>query len=162
MEYDYACRLIQEGMVEKGLEVVKAVRDRFDGKKRNPWSEFEAGNNYARSMASYSLLPALSGFRFDMTKGFIGFDPRINQESFKCFWSCGSAWGQYCQDESNARLEVCYGRIVLNSLGLPPMLVKKATEVKINGKKVEFIPREDRLEFGNHVYLKKGDILKVN
>jgi len=162
MEYDYACRLIQEGMIEKGLDYVKIVRDRFDGKKRNPWSEFEAGNNYARSMASYSLLPALSGFRFDMTKGFIGFDPRINQDSFKCFWSCGSAWGQYCQDESRASLEVCYGRIVLNSLGLPPMLVKKATEVKINGKKVEFIPREDRLEFGNHVYLKKGDILKVN
>src|SRR5690606_27376078 len=43
--------------------VVKAVRDRHDGRKRNPWNEAEFGHHYARSMSSWSLLTALSGFR---------------------------------------------------------------------------------------------------
>ena len=55
-EYQVACHMIQEGMVAEGLEVVQAIRDRYDGFKRNPWNEIECGNNYARSMASYALL----------------------------------------------------------------------------------------------------------
>ena len=46
----------------EGVTVVKAVRDRHDGIRRNPWNEFECGSNYARSMASYALLNAFSGF----------------------------------------------------------------------------------------------------
>ena len=47
-------------MTEEGFRVVKAVRDRFDGEKRNLWNEFECGSNNARSMASYALIPILA------------------------------------------------------------------------------------------------------
>jgi len=77
-EYQAAIHMIQEGMVEEGLEIVRVIRSRFDGDKRNPWNEFECGNNYARSMASYALLNALSGFSYDMVKGRIGFLPVIS------------------------------------------------------------------------------------
>ena len=43
------------------------VVDRYDGEKRNTFNEMECGSNYARSMASYSLIPAFSGFTYDMT-----------------------------------------------------------------------------------------------
>lgn len=86
--------MIQEGLVDQGLEIVQAVRDRYDGEKRNPWSEIECGSNYARSMASYALLNALSGFEFDMVRGMIGFDPvRMDGDTFRCFWSLDSGWG---------------------------------------------------------------------
>ena len=65
-EYAAAIQMIQSGLVDEGMAVVTAMRDRYDGEKRNPWNEFECGSNYARSMASYSLLNAFSGFQFDM------------------------------------------------------------------------------------------------
>lgn len=72
-EYQAACHMIYEGLLDEGLEVVEAVRHRYDGERRNPWNEFECGSNYARSMASYALLLALSGFVCDMTEGCLGF-----------------------------------------------------------------------------------------
>ena len=60
-EYQAAVHMIQEGMVEEGMTLIKAVRDRYDGEKRNPWNEMECGSNYARSMAAFAVLPAFSG-----------------------------------------------------------------------------------------------------
>ena len=74
-EYQAAGHLILNGMVKEGVAMVKAVRDRYDGERRNPWNEIECGSNYARSMASYALLNVLSGFQFDMVRQEIGFHP---------------------------------------------------------------------------------------
>lgn len=57
-EYVAAAELIFQGMDDDGVKVVKAVRDRHDGLKRNPFSEPECGHNYARSMASWNCLLA--------------------------------------------------------------------------------------------------------
>lgn len=77
--------------------MVKAVRGRHDGYKRNPWDEVECGHHYARAMASWAVLIALSGFKFDLTKGVLEFNPVINQQHFKCSFSCGKAWGIFEQ-----------------------------------------------------------------
>ena len=97
IEYQVATHLIYEGMVEEGLEIVKAVRDRHDGVKRNPWDEVECGHHYVRSLASWGLLPALSGFRYDLGRGSISFQPVVNAEAFQCFFSTATAWGIYRQ-----------------------------------------------------------------
>ena len=88
-EYQFASHLITEGFVDEGIKVTKAIRDRFDGWRRNPWDEFECGHHYARAMASYGLLLSLSGFHFDRTDNMVGFEPVINQENFATFWSLG-------------------------------------------------------------------------
>ena len=92
-----ATHLIYEGMVKEGLQIVKAVRDRHDGVKRNPWNEVECGHHYVRSLASWGLLPALSGFAFDMTRKRISFSPVINAKDFSCFFATGTAGGVYRQ-----------------------------------------------------------------
>jgi uncharacterized protein (DUF608 family) len=97
IEYQVATHLIYEGLVDEGLRIVKAVRDRHDGVKRNPWNEVECGHHYVRSLASWGLLTALSGFRFDLGKKRISFSPVINAEDFSCFFSTGCAWGVYRQ-----------------------------------------------------------------
>jgi len=97
IEYQVASHLIYEGFVEEGLAVVKGVRDRHDGTRRNPWNEFECGSHYARSMASYSLLLALSGFHYSAPAKRISFAPRIREENFACFFSVDSGWGVYRQ-----------------------------------------------------------------
>ena len=62
---------------------MKAVRDRYDGYKRNPWNEVECGNHYVRSMSSWALLLALSGFKCDMVEKRIYFSPKINKDDFR-------------------------------------------------------------------------------
>lgn len=86
-EYQLAGLMISEGMIDEGLTLVRAVRDRYDGEKRNPWNEIECGSNYARSMASFALIPIFSGFKFDLPKGKIRFNPLVRRENFKCFWA---------------------------------------------------------------------------
>ncbi len=67
-EYSAAIHMIMNGLVDEGMRCVEAIRMRYDGERRNPWNEFECGSNYARSMASYALLNAFSGFEFDMVQ----------------------------------------------------------------------------------------------
>ena len=57
-EYVAAAEMVFQGMDAEAVRVVKAVRDRHDGLKRNPFSEPECGHNYARSMASWNVLLA--------------------------------------------------------------------------------------------------------
>lgn len=116
-EYSFAGLLLSRGKIEDGLKVVKAVRDRFDGEKRNPWNEFECGSNYARSMASYALVPILAGFEFDMPHNRIGFNP-YKTDDFRCIWSVASAWGVFEIKKDAITIKVEEGQISLNSLGL--------------------------------------------
>lgn len=114
IEYQVACTFIYEGYLEEGLTIVKAVRDRHDGYRRNPWDEVECGHHYARSMASYGLLTALSGFRYDLVKREISFDPKINQDHFSAFFCCGKTWGIYRQEKKpdgklESKIEILYG-----------------------------------------------------
>ena len=56
IEYQVASHLMLMGRVQEGLEVVRACRDRYDGRVRNPFDEYECGHWYARAMSSYALL----------------------------------------------------------------------------------------------------------
>ncbi len=97
IEYQVAASLIFEGFVDEGLTMVSAVRSRHDGIRRNPFNEVECGNHYARAMAAWAVLIALSGHTCDMTKGEQRFAPRINENDFQCFFSNGKEWGVYRQ-----------------------------------------------------------------
>jgi uncharacterized protein (DUF608 family) len=117
VEYQVAGHLFHEDLLEEGLQLVKAVRSRYDGFKRNPWDEIECGHHYVRSMASWGLLIALSGYEFDIPRGRISFTPRLSKADFSCFFSTGSAWGAYHQHVDPATgqrtwdVDVMYGTI---------------------------------------------------
>ena len=120
VEYQVAAHLIYRGLVDEGLTMVKAISDRYDGTRRNPWNQIEWGNHYARAMASYALLLALSGFHYSAVERSMKFSPRMNGEKFNCFFAAGSAWGRYSQQQSSealeADLEVLHGSIVLKRM----------------------------------------------
>ena len=65
IEYQVAAHLLMLGEVEKGLEIVRVCRARYDGVRRNPFNEYECGHWYARALSSYALLEAFSGVRYD-------------------------------------------------------------------------------------------------
>ena len=114
-EYQAAGHMIQERMLAEGLDLVKAVRDRYDGSRRNPWNEIECGSNYARSMAAFALLLAYSGFEFDAVRGHVGFSPKTADTPFTAFFSLGSGWGTCTLDAAAIRLRVESGELRLSS-----------------------------------------------
>ena len=57
-EYVAAAEMIFQGLDADAVSVVRAIRDRHDGLKRNPFSEPECGHHYARSLASWNCLLA--------------------------------------------------------------------------------------------------------
>lgn len=130
-EYQVACHMIQEGLVREGVALVRAVRDRYDGRRRNPWNEIECGSNYARSMASFALVPAFAGFQCDMTRKEMTFNPVQRKPSFRLFWSVDSAWGLFSGATEAGRTKVEFtvlqGELQLKKLHLPFMRPRQAT-----------------------------------
>jgi non-lysosomal glucosylceramidase len=100
IEYQVAAQLAAEGLVAEAVEVVTAARARHDGFRRSPWDEVESGHHYARAMSSWALLPALTGFRCDLGRGVLRFDPVIEpaQDRFRAAWFTGRGWGTYTQE----------------------------------------------------------------
>lgn len=130
IEYQVASHLIYRGFIKEGLTIVKALRERFDGLKRNPWDEPECGHHYARAMASWGLLLALSGYEYDGRSFTISFRPKINVSGFKSFFSTNSGWGMFSQEVSEdsfkAIIKSFYGKIIIRSISLD--IPKRFTE----------------------------------
>lgn len=143
-EYAFAGLLCSQGRIQDGVKVVKAIRERFDGEKRNPWNEFECGSNYARSMASYALIPILSGFEFDMPNHHIGFNP-YETNHFHSIWSLAGAWGNFVVDNEIVKIEIYEGEIALKTLGLK--FCDHVSELRIDGKNVDFSFKNGMIAF---------------
>ena len=141
-EYALAGLMIAEGMTEEGMAVVTAVRDRYRGYNRNPFNEIECGSNYARSMASFALLPLFSGFSFDMTKGRLGFDPVLPGD-FRAPWFLDCAWGVFERKDGTVVLTIEDGALPLQTLTLP--FLKNVRAVAVDGKEIPFTFSDGRL-----------------
>lgn len=143
-EYSFAGLLISEGFIDEGLRVIRAVRDRYDGEKRNPFNEIECGSNYARPMASFALLPIFSGFSFDMSNHHIGFSPIVDGD-FKCMWSLGSGWGDYIRNNEGEKILIKGGALRLSSISVAnPELIKT---ISADGKVLDFMVDNNTIRF---------------
>jgi uncharacterized protein (DUF608 family) len=121
-EYQAAGNMLYEGYILEGLTVIKSIRDRFDGKKRNPFCEFEWGNHYARSMANYNALLGLSGLRYSAVDKMLRLAPKVHEEDFRVFFSVDSGWGLVSQTISSkkhaVRIDVKKGKLAVEKLNL--------------------------------------------
>ena len=113
-EYCAAVEMMYEGMEEEGLKCIKAVRDRFDGLRRNPFDEIECGHHYARAMAAYAAVLQLSGFHWSAVDGTMRFTSRPG----RWFWANGSAWGICEIGEGKVVLSVMKGTLNVKELYL--------------------------------------------
>jgi uncharacterized protein (DUF608 family) len=175
IEYQVASHLIYEGLVEEGLSVVKAVRDRYDGRRRNPWNEVECGHHYARAMSSWGVLLALGGFSYSGPDMKMSFDPKLAADDFRTVWTAGSGWGTYSQKITGGqtaalKLEVASGEMSLKELTFtapassPKAKVMLATGTLGNAATKPALKREGnlvRLQWLNPVVVKPGEALAL-
>ena len=143
-EYAYAGLLAQEGFTYECIEVVKAIRDRYDGEKRNSFNEIECGSNYARAMASFALLPIFSGFEYDAEGHYVGFTP-IDKGEFKCLWSLEEGWGDFEQNDGVSSITLKDGSLTLARVKLGN--IGKISKIIADGTAVEFTQSGDAVSF---------------
>ena len=110
IEYQVASHLMLAGEVDKGLDIVKSLRKRYDGRIRNPFNEYEYGHWYARAMASYGLIQGLTGLFFDAVEGIMYIDSRIGND-FSSFFSCETGWGLAGLRDGEPFVEAAEGNI---------------------------------------------------
>jgi hypothetical protein len=110
IEYQVASHLMMQGEVEKGLEIVREVRRRYDGTVRNPFNEYECGHWYARALSSYALMQGLTGLFYDALDKTLYIHSRIG-DNFQCFLSTETGYGLAGLRDGEPYLEVVYGTI---------------------------------------------------
>ncbi|MGC8641060.1 MAG: GH116 family glycosyl hydrolase, partial [Isosphaeraceae bacterium] len=120
-EYQAAGHMIWEGLVQEGLAITRAIHDRYDASRRNPWNEVECGDHYARSMASYGVFLAACGYEYHGPKGCLAFAPRLTPDDFRASFTTAEGWGTFHQtrkDGMSAGVTVKWGRLKLKTLRL--------------------------------------------
>lgn len=114
-EYQVAAHCFWEGLDDEGWRIVRGVWGRYDGRRRNPYNEIECGDHYARAMAGWSVLEALTGFRHDAHHGSMGIrHPGRVGASLPFLASEG--WGDVQALDEGLLLRCSGGRLGLGSL----------------------------------------------
>ena len=90
-EYAAAVGMLYEGLEEEGLRCIRLIRARYDGRRRNPFDEAECGHHYARAMASWAAILALTGFHYSAVTRTLRLGTRLGHYP----WSTGRANGTY-------------------------------------------------------------------
>ena len=120
LEYSAAGLMIYSGMIDEAIECIGNIRARYDGERRNPWDEPEYGHHYARSMAAWTSVVALSGFSYHAADGAVVAVPRLPHRTFDCFWATGTGWGTFsyrpnAKGGTRFRIEVLAGQLLCRS-----------------------------------------------
>ena len=110
IEYQVASHLMMMGHVAEGLEIVRILRDRYDGRVRNPFNEYECGHWYARAMASYGLLQGMTGVRYDAVDKTLYVKPSIEGD-FRAFLCTATGYGTVGVCDGEPFVEIKQGTI---------------------------------------------------
>jgi non-lysosomal glucosylceramidase len=142
-EHHVAATMIEHGLIQEALELLKTVHERYSPEKRNPYNEIEYGNHYTRAMSGYAPFVAASGFYYHGPKGIIGFDPKIGKKHFKSAFIGAEGWGSYTQTLNegiqSASIALVYGRLRLSRWRAPESWAGvQGIRLYLNGKPITF------------------------
>lgn len=114
IEYQVASHLMLMGKVEEGLDIVRTCRDRYDGRVRNPFNEYECGHWYARALSSYGLIEGLTGLHYDGVDQSLYVDSRVGD--FTAFLSTAKGFGTVTVKQGKVSLDVVLGAIAVDKV----------------------------------------------
>jgi len=170
-EYQFAAHLVYEGMVKEALAVLRGVRERHDGEKRNPFNEPECGDHYVRGLSSWSLLGAFAGFRWSAPALSMRFVPAVPGGRVRVFFSTGTSWGVAEEGSVGKKglvaLRVSAGNLRLRKLRLSPAFRRldrcwsEPSRTFLRGR-FERMREETQVEFDSAVELAGGQALVMS
>ena len=165
-EYSAAILMMYHGMVDEGVECIGNIRRRYDGERRNPWDEAECGHHYARAMASWSAIPALSGWSYHAPNQALQVTPRMVAPAgkpFESFWSTGTGWGTFVQAAGPShRLTVRVTEGELPCRSIQVAWSQNVRNVSAGGEVVAFQVKDGRVLLERSVAVKPGADLLIS
>jgi len=121
-------------------------------------------------MASYLLLLALSGYRFDALESSLGFEPKIALGNLKCFLSTNTGWKEFSREAIEnlyiARIRVLQGKIKINII-TPQKFRRLHRELEGDycykrwGRKISVIIEDGRFIFPERIKLSHNEELSL-
>jgi non-lysosomal glucosylceramidase len=165
IEYQVGAHCLMEGMHEEGLKIIAALRKRYDGTRRNPYNEIECGDHYARAMAGWSVLNAISGYRFNVIDDALTFAPITETGEFRVPFLTDRGWGTYSQQANvSCSLACAYGEVRVQRLTLPATFAGSPT-VRRGAETLAYKQEKHAgrvtLSFEQPVVLQAGETLSV-
>ncbi|MBX3030411.1 MAG: hypothetical protein KF809_09645 [Chloroflexi bacterium] len=163
IEYTVAALCLFEGLEPEASEILRAVRGRYDGTRRNPYNEIECGDHYARAMAGWSLLHAWTGASADILDGRV----RLGDRPGRAPLLAGTAWGTIEMRPHEAALEVIDGTFTLATLVCGAMATDEHARprLQVDGADVPLADRvtatSDTLTLLTPVELASGSSLRL-
>lgn len=116
IEHQVAAHLMLMGKVKEGLDIVQVCRDRYDGRIRNPFNEYEWGNWYGRALSSYGYLQSLTGVRFDAVDKKLYVDSKIGD--FTTFLSTETGFGTVTLKQGKVTWKAYYGTLPIEKVSI--------------------------------------------
>lgn len=110
IEHHVAAHLMMFGCVKEAGEIIAASRQRYDGKKRNPYDEYECGHWYARALSSYGYLQSFTGVRYDAAEKTL-YVSHQNAEEYTVFLCTESGYGTVTVHDEAVEIHAVEGEI---------------------------------------------------
>jgi len=130
IEHQVAAHLMLMGNVKEGLDILRTSRNRYDGRVRNPFDEYECGHWYARALSSYGYLQCLTGVRYDAVEKTLFIDSKTGD--FTSFIATETGFGTVNLKGSQASVNIYSGSLQVEKTIISG---KEALTAKINYKK---------------------------
>ena len=182
-EYSAAALMLQAGLVQEPLAILRAAWERYDGKLRtdvfdgfwhengNPFCDDECGRFYARPMSIWSVLLALQGFDYDGPAGKLGFNPLWHPNKHTSFFTTAEGYGLFSQrvegGQQKEELDFRFGKLRLLELdfGLATGVQCQTARVLLDGQPLragfKLEGRTAKLTLSEPLILQEGQTLTV-
>jgi uncharacterized protein (DUF608 family) len=115
VEYAIGSMMIDFGMVQEGLAVVRSIYDRYARAGRN-WNHVECGDHYYRAMCSWATLLAATGFKVDVPRHLVEIVPPIKQPKLTAPWFSSTGWGSFTQTANGLSVSCKAGTLTFKSI----------------------------------------------
>ena len=163
IEYAFASMLMDFGLVEDGVRVIRAVQDRY-ARAGRIWNHVECGDHYYRAMCSWATLLAATGFKVDVPRGELTVAPVIRVPAVRAPWVAATAWGEFTQTARRFELTCRSGTMAVRRLRLN--LPGRALAARLDGRRLAATLSDEHgyrvLDFGAPVTIAAGAALTVS
>ncbi|HVU68550.1 MAG TPA: GH116 family glycosyl hydrolase [Ktedonobacteraceae bacterium] len=161
-EYAVAVQMLQEGLIDEGLTILRAVYERYE-QAGQTWDHQECGGHYYRAMTVWLVWLALGGIHYDAPARSLAIQPLMSAGTghwrqplvFPGFW--GSL--QYSQAERRCVFTAQEGQISLDRLSLPGEI--GPARVMLGQAEVEARQQQGELAFTSTLVLVGGNSLDI-
>ena len=162
IEYAFASMLMEFGLVEDGVRLVRAVQDRY-ARAGRVWNHVECGDHYYRAMCSWTTLLAATGFKLDVPRRELTVAPVIVGREITAPFVSATAWGEFTQGGRRFELRCRSGAMTFQRLRLN---LRGGLTARLNGRRMACTASDDHgyrvLDFGAPVSLERGGSLAVS